>query len=258
MGAFSAYNDNGHNSRQSGCISLCSEKGFMRTIGLIGGTSWHSTMIYYQLINEMVGKRLGTHVNPPLMIYSLNMELMRKQEVDKINQAYLHIARKLEIAGARAILICANTPHMVYDFVQPKISIPILHIADATGREAKEKKLKVLGLLGTRPTMKGDFLQTRLKNNFDIDTITPEEEFFDEIHRYIAAELTQGKFTESAKSFFLDHVLLLKEKGAEGVILGCTELPMLLVQDDIDLPLLFTTQLHARMGVDFILGTAHP
>jgi aspartate racemase len=225
---------------------------FMRTLGLIGGTSWHSTIVYYRLINEMAGKRTGTHSNPPLMLYSLNVELMREHNVDKIKTTYLHIARKLEIAGARAIVICANTPHLVYEYVQNKISIPILHIADAVGLEARSKGLTKLGLLGTRPTMRGDFLHKRLKEKFGIEVIVPEDDFMDEIHYYIAHELTRGKFTESAKSFFLDHIQLLKEKGAQAVIMGCTELPILVNDEDTDLPLLQSTNLHAKMAVDYI------
>lgn len=224
----------------------------MRTLGLIGGTSWHSTIVYYRLINELAGKRTGTHSNPPLILYSLNVELMREHDIDKIKITYLHIARKLEIAGARAIVICANTPHLVYDYVHDKISIPILHIADAVGMEALSKGYKKLGLLGTRPTMKGDFLHKRLKEKFGIETITPDEDFMDEIHHYIASELTQGKFTESAKAFFLDHIQLLKEKGAQAVIMGCTELPLLISEEDTDLPLLQSTSLHAKMAVNFI------
>lgn len=229
----------------------------MRTIGLIGGTSWHSTIVYYRLINEMAGKRTGTHANPPLILYSLNVELMRENNVDKIKTAYLHIARKLEIAGARAIVICANTPHLVYDYIHDKISIPVLHIADGIGIEAQKKGFKKLGLLGTRPTMRGDFLHKRLHDKFQIKTIVPEEDFQDEIHQYISSELTQGKFTESAKSFFLDHIQLLKEKGAQAVIMGCTELPILINNDDTDLPLLQTTNLHAKMAVDFIFHNEH-
>ncbi|GAB2767164.1 aspartate/glutamate racemase family protein [Salinimicrobium soli] len=227
----------------------------MRTIGLIGGTSWHSTIVYYRLINEMVGRKIGPESNPPLILYSLNIQLMREQNREKILHAYLHIARKLEIAGAQALVICANTPHMVYDFVQPKISIPILHIADAIGKEAREKDLQTLGLLGTKPTMQGDFLEKRLRSQFGINTIVPEEENWDDIHNFISKELTQGKFTETARSFFIDQMQLLKEKGAEGIILGCTELPMLLGQEDFDLPLMNTTHLHAQLATNFILQT---
>ena len=224
----------------------------MRTLGLIGGTSWHSTIVYYRLINELAAKKTGSHANPPLILYSLNVELMREHDVEKIKTAYLHIARKLEIAGAQAIVICANTPHLVYNYVQDKISIPILHIADAIGLEARSKGFSRLGLLGTRPTMEGDFLHKRLKEKFGIQTIVPDEEFLDEIHQYIAKELTQGKFTESAKLFFLDHIQLLKEKGAQAVIMGCTELPLLINAEDSELPLLQTTNLHAQMAVNFI------
>ncbi|WP_029038441.1 aspartate/glutamate racemase family protein [Salinimicrobium xinjiangense] len=226
----------------------------MRTLGLIGGTSWHSTIVYYRLINEMAGKRTGTHSNPPLIIYSLNIELMREFNVEKIKTKYLHIARKLEIAGANAIVICANTPHLVYDHVKDKISIPILHIADAIGVEASGKGFKKLGLLGTKPTMEGDFLHKRLKQEYGIETIVPEQDFMDEIHQFISQELTKGKFTESAKSFFLDHIQLLKEKGAQAIIMGCTELPLLISSDDTDLPLLQSTNLHAQMAVDYIFN----
>lgn len=226
----------------------------MRTIGLIGGTSWHSTIVYYRLINELAGKKIGQQANPPLIIYSLNIELMREQNWEKINSAYLHIARKLEIAGAKALVICANTPHMVYEFVQPKISIPILHIADPVGEEATKLGLKTLGLLGNKPTMTGGFIQKRLKENFGIDTMIPDDEYLDPAHQFVSKELTQGKFTETARSFFIDQMQLLKEKGAEGIILGCTELPLLLDEKDFDIPLIPTTNLHAKKAVEFILG----
>jgi len=250
-GAFFLFADICHKSSFSYFLPLYKEQ-YMRTLGLIGGTSWHSTIVYYRLINEMAGKRTGTHANPPLIIYSLNVELMREYDVEKIKTSYLEIARKLKVAGAEAILICANTPHLVYDYVKDKISIPILHIADALGMEASRKGFKKLGLLGTRPTMQGNFLQKRLKEQFGIVTVVPEEDFMDEIHQYIAQELTRGKFTESAKSFFLDHIQLLKEKGAQAIIMGCTELPLLIPSEDTNLPLLQSTNLHAQMAVDFI------
>lgn len=225
----------------------------MRKIGLIGGTSWHSTIVYYRMINEMVGEKRGTWGNPPLIIYSLNIELMREQNKEKINMAYLDIAKKLESIGAKALVICANTPHMVFDYVQPKIGIPILHIADAVGLEATNNKIKKLGLLGNQPTMTRGFMQEYLKRNFSIETIIPDPEYIDKCHYYISSELTQGKFTEEAKSFFIDQMELLKAKGAEGIILGCTELPMLLKQNNFNLPLLATTDLHAEMVVKFIL-----
>lgn len=226
----------------------------MKILGMIGGTSWHSTIVYYRLINEMVGEKIGNQGNPPLIIYSLNIELMREQNKEKINNAYLDIALKLQNAGAEALVICANTPHMVFPFVQSKIKIPILHIADAVGAEASSKGIKTLGLLGNRPTMTGNFMQSQLQKNFNIETIIPDAKYIDQSHEYVSKELTQGILSHEAKAFFLQQMQLLKEKGAEGIILGCTELPLLIDQDDFDLPLMATTQLHAKMAVDFILG----
>jgi aspartate racemase len=226
----------------------------MKKIGLIGGTSWHSTIVYYRLINEMVGEKIGTQANPELLIYRLNIELMREQNKEKINNKYLDIANTLQDAGAEALVICANTPHMVFDFVQPKIKIPILHIADAIGKEAREKGLKTLGLLGNRPTMTGDFIPSYLKEHYDIDTILPDAQYIDQNHHYVSAELTRGLFTQEAKTFFGEQMELLKAKGADGIILGCTELPMLLDASDFNLPMIATTQLHAKMAANFILG----
>ena len=225
----------------------------MKLIGLIGGTSYHSTIIYYRMINELVAKEIGTQGNPPLLLYSLNIELMRSQDVDKINTEYLKIAQKLETAGAQAIVICANTPHMVYEYVQPKINIPILHIADAIGKEAKRLGLKKLGLLGNKPTMTKGFIPKILKEKYQIHTIIPEAHCLSQAHTYVSKELTQGVFSDKAKSFFLNQMKLLKKRGTEGIILGCTELPILIKEGDSDLPLLSTTDLHVQMAVDFIL-----
>lgn len=225
----------------------------MKKIGLIGGTSWHSTIEYYRLINELVGEKIGTQANPELLIYSLNVELMREQNTRKIKNKYLEIAQTLQTAGAEAVVICANTPHMVYDFVQPQIDIPILHIADAIGKEAKEKGLNKLGLIGTRPTMTGSFISSYLKENYKIETITPDKKYIDQNHHYIAEELTKGIFSKEAKKFYLEQMKFLRDRKAEGIILGCTELPMLLDKKDFDLPLLATTQLHAKMTTDFLL-----
>jgi len=225
----------------------------MNSIGLIGGTSWHSTIVYYRLINELVGEKIGTQGNPELLVYSINIELMREQNVDKINAKYLQVSRSLENAGAKAIVICANTPHMAYDYVQPKIGIPILHIADATGKEAARLQLKKVGLLGNRPTMTRGFIPDILQRNYGIETIIPEESGLAQSHHYVSKELTQGLFTKEATSFFLEQIQSLKNRGAEGIVLGCTELPILLEKSSASIPLLATTQLHAQMAVDFIL-----
>ncbi len=219
---------------------------------MIGGTSWHSTIEYYRLLNQLAGERIGADQNPPLLLYSLNIKLMREQNLKAINSAYLEIAKKLEAAGAGAIIICANTPHMVYSYVQPKINIPILHIADAVGIEAQKKGYKRLGLLGNKPTMTKGFLQNRLKDIYKIEVIIPEDEYLDDCHGFVSKELTQGQFTDEARAFFLNQLENLQKKGADAIIMGCTELPILIPQDKTNIPLLETTDLHAQMAVDFI------
>ncbi|NNC93923.1 MAG: amino acid racemase [Chitinophagales bacterium] len=223
----------------------------MKLLGLIGGTSYHSTIEYYRLINEMITEKTGS--NPTLLMYSVNITLMREKYIEEIRRKYLEISLLLKNAGAEGILICANTPHMVYDFVQPKLDIPILHIAEATAAASKSQGFTKLGLLGTLPTITGDFIPSILKEN-EIDTILPDKEDHSEIHRYISEELTQGKFSAEAKNYYLHQIAKLKNKGAEAVILGCTELPMLIKQNDTEVPTLDTTKIHANYAADFILG----
>ena len=228
----------------------------MRILGLIGGTSWHATEAYYRMINQGVAQHIGTQGNPELIVHSINIELMRSQDWDRIKAKYLEVARLLEQHGAQGIVICANTPHGVYAHVQPKIGIPILHIAAATGQAAAKLGLKTLGLLGNRPTMTGDFIPARLDSEFGIRTLVPEGDALDQSHQYVSKELTQGKFTEEARVFYRGQIQALKERGAEGIVLGCTELPLLLREEDSLLPLLPTTDLHAQMAIDFILADA--
>ncbi|WP_455169414.1 aspartate/glutamate racemase family protein [Aegicerativicinus sediminis] len=227
----------------------------MRTLGLIGGTSWHATEAYYRLINEAVSNAKNELENPPLLIHSINIALMRTGDIDAINKKYLEVASSLELQGAEGIVICANTPHMVYDFVQPKISIPILHIADATAREAVNNGYKTLGLLGTKPTMTKPFLKNWLTENYNLTIQVPsDDKDLLKVHDFIANELTKGIFSEEAKTFYSQQIKNMHENGADAIILGCTELPLLLHQKDFEIPLLSTTELHAKMAVDFILN----
>ncbi|WP_375577778.1 amino acid racemase [Marivirga tractuosa] len=225
----------------------------MKTLGLIGGTSWHATVEYYRQINQKVGELIGKQANPELIIYSINIELMREQNKEKIQDKYLEVSKKLQEAGAEGIIICANTPHMVYDYVQPKINIPILHIGIATGRAAQDAGIKTLGLLGNKPTMTGNFISSVLENDFGMKVIIPEGEDLNQSHHFVSKELTQGTFSEEAKAFYLDQIQEFKRRGADGIILGCTELPILLKGIQADLPMLATTDLHIEMAVNFIL-----
>lgn len=226
----------------------------MKTLGLIGGTSWHSTIDYYRLINEGVSEKIGSQFNPQLILYSLNIRIMRELDRDRINEKYLEVARTLQQAGAEGLMICANTPHMVFPFLQPNIDIPVLHIADAVGEEAAKKGLTKLGLLGNKPTMTGGFIPERLEEQYGIETIIPEGMAIGRSHYFISKELTQGTFSEDARSFYKEQIKRLNDRGASGVILGCTELPLLLNSTDSEAPLLSTTDLHAKMAVDFILS----
>lgn len=226
----------------------------MNTLGMIGGTSWHATEAYYRLINEGVSTKIGSWNSPPLILHSINIALMREQDKDKIKAHYLDVAHKLEDAGAKAIIICANTPHMVYDYVQPQVGIPFLHIAEATGKEAERLNLKKLGLLGNKPTMTGSFIGGYIEDHFDIEVITPEGDALDHSHNFVSKELTQGKFTNEAKDFYLEEISKLESRGADGIILGCTELPILLKDESTEIPMLATTNLHAQLAIDFILG----
>ncbi len=225
----------------------------MRKLGMIGGTSWFSTVEYYQGINKGIGDQLGVHVNPNLILYSLDISLMRRGDPDEIRGRYLEIARILENAGAEGIVICANTPHMVYDYVQPKINIPFLHIAQAIGAEASQLGLGKLGLLGTKPTMLKDFIPSKLQADFNIDTIIPQEEEIDTVHHYISKELTQGIFKKETLQYYQEQIANMHERGADGIILGCTELPLLFKGVNSDVPLLNTTDLHIQMAVNWIL-----
>lgn len=226
----------------------------MKKLGLIGGTSWHSTIEYYRYINEMVDAKFDPPQNPPLLIYSLNVDLMRRGDWEEINRAYLEISLNLQRGGAEAIVICANTPHKVCSFVASHLKIPFIHIADAIGEEAKRLGLKNLGLLGTLPVMEDDFISGHLEEKYQIQTVIPDKRKRVQIHRLIANELTQGKFEDDTKQIILLEMQKLKNDGADGIILGCTELPMLIETQDFDLPLLNTTYLHAKKAVDFILS----
>lgn len=226
----------------------------MKMLGLIGGTSWHATEVYYRMIQEGVAEKIGAWNSAPLILHSINIAIMRSQDKELIRAKYLETARKLASSGAQAVTICANTPHMVYDFVQPQIGIPILHIAEATGREAKRLGLKKLGILGNKPTITGAFISGYIQKNFDIEVIKPEGNAIDKSHYYVSKELTQGKFTQDAQLFYLEEIAKLESRGADGIILGCTELPILLKEAKADISMLATTNLHAQMAVDFILS----
>jgi aspartate racemase len=233
------------------------EGALMKTIGLVGGTGWISTVEYYRIINEETNRRLGGLEFARCALYSVNFgdiwRFEEKRETEGIFSLMLTAAKKLESIGADCILLCANTMHMHADRVEKEISVPLIHIAKATGAQILKKSMKTVGLLGTRPTMELDFYTKKLAEQ-GITVIVPEKDERVFIQRIINSELLRGIFLPESKQRFLDIIQKLRSQGAEGVVLGCTEIPLLIKQEDIDVPLFNTTVIHSQAAVDFALG----
>ena len=229
----------------------------MKTIGLIGGTSWASTIDYYRIINEETNKRRGGLNFARIALSSLDYgeihALSLKKDVEGIRSLLVEAAKKLEGIGAQCILLCANTMHMHAEMVQDSVGIPLLHIADATATEIKKKNMTNVGLLGTKLTMELDFYKKRLLGH-GITAIVPPSEDRNFIHHAIDTELVKSLIVPETKSRFLNIINNLREQGAEGVILGCTEIPILIKQTDTRLPVFDTTRIHSLAAVDFALA----
>ncbi|MGQ1784227.1 MULTISPECIES: aspartate/glutamate racemase family protein [unclassified Saccharicrinis] len=229
----------------------------MRTLGLIGGTSWHSTIEYYRYINQRVNNYFGNNTNPPLLVFTLNQALIHKYQIasnwEGIAELLIEAARKLENAGAEKLMFCANTPHKVYHMVEPKIHTSIIHIADATAKEIKSKGINRVCFLGTRYSMLETFITNRIAKN-NIQVYTPQKNFVvDELHRIIQKELTFGKILPESKDYVTKVIQSFIDMGVEGVVLGCTEFPLMIRKADLKIPVFNTTEIHAKAGVDFIL-----
>ena len=226
----------------------------MRTLGLIGGTSWVSTVDYYTYINRMTNERLGGVSSAKLFLYSLNMEEFAKfgqaNDWDGLGNYLSGIAKKLEAQGAEAIVICANTPHLAADKIQAGIKIPIIHIAEETAKEIVKHKINKVILLGTKFTMEHDFFK-KILFKYGIETIIPEASDREFIHSSIFSELGRGIFTNETKKKYLQIISKLQEQETKGVILGCTEIPMLIKQEDCSIMTFDTTLIHSRAAVDF-------
>lgn len=229
----------------------------MKTIGLIGGTSWVSTIEYYRIINQRTNDRLGGLNSAKILLYSMNFEEFKPPADPNgwgpVADTLTGIARRLENAGADCLLLCANTPHMAADSVQKNIRIPLLHIAEVTAKEVVSQNLATIGLLGTKYTMELPFFKDKL-SKYNIQTLIPNDIDREFIHASIYTEMGKGIFTNETKRRYLQIIEDLKTRGAEGIIFGCTEIPMLLNQSDCDIPVFDTTALHSRSAVDFALG----
>jgi aspartate racemase len=226
----------------------------MKTIGLIGGMTWHSTEEYYRLINEDAQRRLGGSSSARLVLYSLEFgEIEALQEAgdwEKMTFLMIDAAKRIEAAGADFIVICANTMHHAAEAIAVAVRIPLLHIADATAAEIRRRGLKTVGLLGTRYTMEKDFYRRRLEEKHGLAVLIPDEPERQKIHDVIYHELVHGIIREESRQAYIRIIDELRSRGAEGVILGCTEIPLLVKPDDLPIPIFDTTALHAKAAVD--------
>jgi len=229
----------------------------MKTIGLIGGMTWEATEIYYRLINSVVRQRLGGMHSADIAMRSLDFTepemLARTAQWDSLATLFIHVAHDLEKAGADMLLLCANTAHRVAEQVEAAVSIPLVHICDCTAHKIKADGLKRVVLLGTAYTMEEDFFKDRLRAS-GIDVFVPDPADRAAIHRVIFEEIVLGKLLEPSRQTFREIIQRQVANGAEGVILGCTEIPLLIKQTDSPAPLYDTTEIHALAAVDLALG----
>jgi aspartate racemase len=231
----------------------------MKTIGLLGGMSWESTVGYYTVINQEVKRKLGKLHSAKVVLYSVDFEpieqLQHQNRWDEAADILIESAKSIQNGGADFMLICTNTMHKLYPQIQNSIDIPILHIADATAEELTNKDIKKVGLLGTAFTMEQDFYKNRLIEKYGLEVLIPEKNDREIIHKVIYEELCQGIVKNSSKDEYIKIIDKLYQKGAEGVILGCTEIAMLVKQSDTKVKLFDTTAIHAKSAVKYALSS---
>ncbi|MEM9243635.1 MAG: aspartate/glutamate racemase family protein [Pseudomonadota bacterium] len=229
----------------------------MKTLGLIGGMSWESTVVYYQHINRIVQEKLGGWHSAQLLMWSFDFHEIEKDQSDGNWQAardkMVDAANRLKSAGADAIVICTNTMHKMADDIIQTTSLPVIHIADATANAIKKKKLSKIGLLGTRYTMEEDFYKGRLIEQHGLEVIIPDTAERAIIHDVIYNELCQGIINDNSRQRYKTVIQSLIDKGAAGIILGCTEIGLLIKQKDVTLPVFDTTFIHSQQAVEFAI-----
>jgi aspartate racemase len=234
----------------------------MKTIGMIGGMSWESTAVYYRVLNRETQRRLGGVHSAPLLLWSFDFaEIDVLQSAGKWDEAtarMVEIGQLLVRGGAEFLIICCNTMHVMAKQVEQGAGVPLLHIATPLGAAIAAKGLKRVGVLGTKYTMQADFLRSPLARDHDIEIIAPVEDDARETHRIIYEELARGQFLDRSRDFLGAAIARLKNRGAEGVILGCTELPLILSPEDADIPLFDTAELHALAAADMALVPSSP
>jgi aspartate racemase len=229
----------------------------MKIIGLVGGISWVSTQDYYKYINQGVNEQMGGIEFARLIIHSMNYgEIKRNNDANDWDANFKLIAtaaENMKAGGAEAIVVCANTMHLLAERLEEKLKLPVIHIAVATADEIKKQQLKKVGLLGTKFTMERDFFTNKLKDK-GIEAIIPDDADRDFIHWTIFEELGREIINPESKQKYLEIIRKLIDKGAEGIILGCTEIPLLIQQNDVNVPVFDTTRIHSAAAVKFIMG----
>ena len=229
----------------------------LKTIGLLGGMSWESTLEYYKMINEGIKEKLGGLHSAKVAMVSVDFEpiekLQHQGKWDEMAKMLSNDAKNIEKAGADFLLICTNTMHKVATEIENSIQIPLLHIADATAEKLIKEDIKKVGLIGTSFTMEEEFYKGRLEKKYGLEVITPDKKNREIIHKIIYNELCLGKIKEDSKKEYLRIIKELAKNGAEGVILGCTEVGLLVKQSDTDIKLFDTTQIHAEKAVEMAL-----
>ena len=234
----------------------------MKTIGIIGGVSWVSSLEYYRLMNEIVGRELGGLHSAKILMYSIEFDEFSKEERlagegnwEPLKATMIDAAKRLERGGADFIVIASNTMNSTADVIEANVGIPVLRIMDATGEAVKKSGIKTVALLGTKYTMSQDFYKHRLESQFGLKVVVPNESEQDYINRVIFDELCAGKFYAGSKKQYIRIInRLIKEEGVQGVILGCTEIPLLIKQRDVRAPVFDTTKIHSEAAVRFALG----
>ncbi len=229
----------------------------MKTIGLIGGLSWASSREYYSILNTEYNQRKGKNHSCPIVMYSFDFHPMEILQTEgnwiRINEMMSDAAMRIEKGGADLILICSNTMHFCAETMQSTVMIPVLHIADATGEAIAGKNIKKIGMLGTQYLMNMSFYPERLKKFYSIDTILPGEKDADIVNTIIYTELVKGIIRPESKNKLLKICSGLVKNGAEGILLGCTELPLILGEEKTEVPFFNSTQIHALYGLDFAM-----
>lgn len=230
----------------------------LKTIGLIGGMSWESTLDYYKIINETVKSELGGLHSAKCLMYSVDFAeievLQRENKWEQLTDIMVEAAERLKRGGADFIVICTNTMHKMAGDIESRVGLKVLHIAEVTGEKVVQNGMKKVGLLGTKFTMEQDFYKKVLKENYNIDVVIPDENERETVHKVIYNELCKGVINEGSRKEYIKIINNLALNGAEGIVLGCTEIPLLIKQEDVGIQVFDTTKIHAVAAAEFALG----